>query len=497
MLLEELSEEQKKAVTQSGNVLLTACPGSGKTRVIVYKLAYVLANRDIGDDKNAGIGVCEQSHNSTAGKRTDSKLMVLALTFTVRAAEEMSKRLEAMNIDTSRVWAGTIHAFCLKWIFEPYHHELPEFKGTADKNVKAVMGEQYFKIADEDFCKELIARLKEKYRINPAESINLKFDRFGQPLEKASKFSDILSEYHKTLKQKNLIDFDLLLFYSYRILLQSKELTLKLAAMFELICVDEYQDTQDLQYAIISLLVKANPSKTSVFFVGDVDQAIYKSLGGIAKTHSEIRGELGGMPLKALNLSANYRSSQRIIDFYMNFQQQNIKIKGLGKYAKEKALVTLNRDIHHADIVPEIVRLIKLSLSKGIPENEICVLVPQWWLVTSISKQLMKLLPECHFSSSIARKTASSIIVNTCMGVKGEEFETVIAYGLLRGYVPHWSAIISGDERETSQRLLYVIASRAKLNLHLIAERGRVTNNGKPYEINQELDEVGFTYDLV
>lgn len=53
MLLEELSEEQKKAVTQSGNVLLTACPGSGKTRVIVYKLAYVLAN--------AEIGVCEQS----------------------------------------------------------------------------------------------------------------------------------------------------------------------------------------------------------------------------------------------------------------------------------------------------------------------------------------------------------------------------------------------------------------------------------------------------
>ena len=87
MLLEELSEEQKKAVTQSGNVLLTACPGSGKTRVIVYKLAYVLANRDIGtahkrassrlrstndrsvlqvhedheDDENAEIGVWEQS----------------------------------------------------------------------------------------------------------------------------------------------------------------------------------------------------------------------------------------------------------------------------------------------------------------------------------------------------------------------------------------------------------------------------------------------------
>jgi superfamily I DNA/RNA helicase len=479
MLLEELSEEQKKAVTQSGNVLLTACPGSGKTRVIVYKLAYVLMTKDrsilksLEGDENAEDGVCEQSRK-----------MVLALTFTVRAAEEMSKRLEAMNIDTSRIWAGTIHAFCLKWIFEPYHQQLSELKAG-------------FKIADEDFCKDLVTRLKEKYRINPAESINLKFDRFGQPLEKGSKFTDILSEYHKTLKQKNLIDFDLLLFYSYRILLQSKELTLKLAGIFELICVDEYQDTQDLQYAIISLLVKANPSKTSVFFVGDVDQAIYKSLGGIAKTHSEIRGELGGMPLKALNLSANYRSSQRIIDFYMNFQQQNIKIKGLGKYAKEKALVSLNRDIHYADIVPEIVRLIKLSLSKGIPENEICVLVPQWWLVTSISKQLMKLLPECHFSSSIARKTASSIIVNTCMGVKGEEFETVIAYGLLRGYVPHWSAIISGDERETSQRLLYVIASRAKLNLHLIAERGRVTNNGKPYEINQELDEVGFTYDLV
>lgn len=94
----------------------------------------------------------------------------------------------------------------------------------------------------------------------------------------------------------------------------------------------------------------------------------------------------------------------------------------------------------------------------------------------------------------------AGVVVSTCHGVKGEEYDTVIAFGLLRGYVPHWSVIINGTEREASEReskLLYVICSRAKRRLHLIAERGRTTQRGRPYETAELLKRVRFKYDEV
>ena len=94
----------------------------------------------------------------------------------------------------------------------------------------------------------------------------------------------------------------------------------------------------------------------------------------------------------------------------------------------------------------------------------------------------------------------SGVVVSTCHGVKGEEYDTVIAFGLLRGYVPHWSAIMNGTEQMASEReskLLYVICSRAKRRLHLIAEAGRTTQRGKPYETAKLLKRVRFNYDEV
>ncbi len=82
-----------------------------------------------------------------------------------------------------------------------------------------------------------------------------------------------------------------------------------LSNLFELICVDEYQDTQDLLYAIISSIVKAGNGATSIFLVGDVDQAIYQSLGGVAKSLDEIKVEINHLPIEELTLFGNYRSN--------------------------------------------------------------------------------------------------------------------------------------------------------------------------------------------
>jgi superfamily I DNA/RNA helicase len=91
----------------------------------------------------------------------------------------------------------------------------------------------------------------------------------------------------------------------------------------------------------------------------------------------------------------------------------------------------------------------------------------------------------------------AGVVVNTCHGVKGEEYTTVVCFGLLRGYIPHWEEVFDEnmDDAAESRKLLYVVSSRAKLNVHLIAEHGRETRRGDPYETTRELANAVFDYD--
>ena len=591
MILKNLNEKQTLAVKQDGNVLLIACPGSGKTRVIIHKLAYELAKLP-----------------------ENSKKKIVALTFTIRASEEIFKRLNAMGINSNKIWSGTLHSFCYEFILKPYYSYIPELKNG-------------YSIADESYCSELINSLKTQYNLKIIDPVNLRFNRDGSFVEPKSVQKTLLTEYHSILKNKKLIDFELILFYSYKILFNFPKIQKTLSNLFKLICVDEFQDTQDLLYAIISLIITGGQGNSSLFLVGDTDQAIYESLGGVAKNIDEISAEINNLPITSITLTGNYRSNQRIIDFYTNFQTQKISIEAIGKNAKETGIITFNNTIHHSKIVEEVARLIQINIDKGIPEDEICVLVPQWWLITSVSKKLRGVLPNVNFDASglapmsrnrdniwykLSRlflteptpkiyslryrwatelienftilthsglteyycsernllklinsinsaeregvnylndcfdqflklveidinkyplltenrvsffetinkrltdpdfkvpsdiqsfksfyREMTGIIINTCVGIKGEEFETVIAYGLLNGYIPHWNEIFSGKEKIASKKLLYVICSRAKTNLHLISETGRTTKKGDALVITPELETIKFNYDLV
>lgn len=100
---DDLNEEQVEAINESGNVFLAACPGSGKTRTLIYRIAKQLS--ELNSEKHR----------------------VVAITYTRRAADEIHERIERLGIDTSQLWIGTIHSFCLEWILRPYagfHAEL-------------------------------------------------------------------------------------------------------------------------------------------------------------------------------------------------------------------------------------------------------------------------------------------------------------------------------------------------------------------------------------
>jgi len=579
-----LSDEQRIAVNADGHILLTACPGSGKTRVLTFKVAYELKNI------------------------LSNKKRVIALTFTNRAAEEIKRRITKLDIDTSQLWSGTIHAFCSEWILRPYAGYLDELKNG-------------FVIADEYKSEELISCLKKQYGFAFWESISTRLLPDGNLAEIDPKFHDLLNEYHTTLKDEGLIDFDLMLYYSFKLLNQYPKISKTLNNLFQLICVDEYQDTQQLQYDILSKIVSVEQGKTRIFFVGDEDQAIYGSLGGVAKSLHEIKTEFNGIDIQPLALSGNYRSTQRIIDYYRNYQSSHIEIKSLCDYKSEEGVISYSRTLPFVGLENHIAEIIRANIENGIPENEICVIAPQWWLVIPMGRKLKTLLPNVNFDAiglspllknrenywfKVARlflvdpspkmyafrnrwanelieemdalglhildkyerksrqflkiinaiksdKTtgleyleesfelllnaleidkeknpylkqhwdyffegsrkrlndptfeyatdllsykrafshSTGVVVNTCHGIKGEEFHTVISFGLLHGYIPNWRE----SDSEAARKMLYVISSRAKKHLHLISESGHTTQSGNSYFATGVLLGVDYQYD--
>lgn len=593
MMLDDLNQEQLEVIYSEGNLLLTACPGSGKTRVIINKIAWELSKLD---PKN--------------------KRKILALTFTNRASNEITRRLNRLGALSPEIWSGTIHSFCMEWLIKPYGCYLDELR-------------KGFIIGDEGFIRERVNTLRAKYEIGDFENINMKLDRNGQFSSDVEEHQIFLQEYYQGLKDNQVIDFELLLYYSNRLLFEHPRIAHTLARIFKYILVDEFQDTQDIQYSIISHIVRNSQNDSKVIFVGDTDQAIYDSLGGVAKSFNELKIEIADNDMDSKTLTGNYRSAQRVIDFYRNFQTNDITIHSEATIADEETIITLNNEIDREEIPTEITRLIQYSLDLGIPEHEICVLVPQWWLITSITRRLRQLLTNVSFDASgitpMSRirdnfwykmgrlfltepspkmysiryrwadeiidhfkiltnkefiadqnpqkgllklinkinssevdgiafleesfnellkflkikledysdlndswntyfqtiqnrlnehefdvpsdtesfksfyKENSGIVISTCAGVKGEEFETVIAYGLLHGYLPHWNDIIPPhrDHISASKKLLYVVCSRAKRNLHLIAENGRVTRKGNPLVMNHQLAQLNYEYDKI
>lgn len=566
MILSNLNEHQIAAVTHEGHALITACPGSGKTRVLTRRVAYEIYERI-----------------------SNTKQLVAALTFTNRAAGELENRLDRLNIEPKQLWAGTIHAFCLEWILRPYAGYSPNLK-------------KGFSVVDAHYTESTIQLLKEKYGIDPRYQIDTKINKDRSFIDQGQQVKKLLIEYYQTLKENQQINFDLILYLAYKLLHQFPLIVKNLSKIFTLICVDEYQDTQDLQYEIIHQILRVGKGETAIYYVGDTNQAIYDSLGGIAKPKAEIEKETG-LVLDELHLPGNYRSTQKIIDYYSNFQVSPLSIHAHGNHKDSESIITYNNSVFFESLPEYIASLIKSAVeNEGIDYSEICVLAPQWYPLAQMSRTLSTLLPnmpfdapglsplrrdieniwykmtrlvltephpryfsirvrwarqiveelksqtgsviperylnaktflrlinsihsdeedglrylkivfdliadnlgfsisdfpglksnfDAFFGSAQRRidnpgfdyptdihsfrklfKGRKGIVVNSCQGVKGEEYEFVIAFSLIDGKIPHRTTP-KDQANSSSKRMIYVIASRAKRFLHLISEIGR------------------------
>ena len=290
-LYKDLNEGQKKAVQNfEGPVLILAGAGSGKTRVLVYRIVALILE-----------GKCSLDN-------------ILAVTFTNKAAREMKERVSALLSSYGRStgwtpWIGTFHSICAQILRQNIHllsgRTTVTIYDQADqlRLIKRVMQDLKLdqKVKDPkqfrsqiNLCKRMGLRPHELHRL-PHLSYDSQFENFYQ-------------NYEKSLRQASAFDFESLLLETYQLLLKHPDFLKSIQDQFQYICVDEYQDTNPIQYLLIKKLSERNKN---ICVVGDEDQSIYGWRG--ADMSNIMNFEKDFQNCKTYFLEENYRSTQNII----------------------------------------------------------------------------------------------------------------------------------------------------------------------------------------
>ena len=289
-ILEGLNTAQQEAVqTMSGPVLILAGAGSGKTKTLTHRIANLIAN-----------GVLPQE--------------ILALTFTNKAAREMRERLAKLlgreNSFSFMPWMGTFHSICVKML---------------RIEAESVGLDKSFVIYDTDDRLALIKRAMKELQVSDksvkpkaAEAAISKAKNEGKMPDEMladayypnqQQIARVYERYEEMRKKANAVDFDDLLLYVARLLRERKDIREKWQNRFKHILIDEYQDTNHIQYEIVKLLVN---EERNICCVGDDWQSIYSWRG--ADFTNILNFERDFLGAKVIKLEQNYRSTQNILD---------------------------------------------------------------------------------------------------------------------------------------------------------------------------------------
>ncbi len=314
-IFEKLNAEQIKPVLQTeGAVLVLAGAGSGKTRVLTSRIAYII--EELGVPASA----------------------ILAITFTNKAAKEMQERLSAIT-DVSRAWVCTIHSMCVR-ILRMYAAEVgisPNFSIYSETERNNII-KKSFQECDYDDDKLLKSV---KFHIANAKMLGYEPERYAEEYAGEHDIDEVVkvyTRYQKHLRENNALDFDDLLNETRLLLRKNEEAREYLGGRFRYILVDEFQDTNAVQYEIVKLLASVHGN---LFAVGDDDQSIYGWRG--AKIENILHFEKDFKNAKTFKLERNYRSTKRILKL------ANTVIKNNGN-RKDKTLWTENEDGQEAKV---------------------------------------------------------------------------------------------------------------------------------------------------
>ena len=287
-LLDGLNREQQQAVQHTeGPLLILAGAGSGKTKVLTVRIAYLLAQ---------GVNPYE----------------ILAITFTNKAAKEMKSRVEGLVGDVAnRIWLSTFHSFCAKFL----RFELDNFLGynsnftiydTSDSQVVIKAALKALNLDDKYYpVGAMISAISDaKNKLMFASDFRKQARDFYQ-----QKVADVYEYYEKELRKNNALDFDDLLLVAVKLLQSNATVLDKYSKRFRYVMIDEYQDTNHAQYLLAYLL---SSHWKNIAVVGDADQSIYAWRG--ADIQNILDFEKDYPNCTSIKLEQNYRSTKIILD---------------------------------------------------------------------------------------------------------------------------------------------------------------------------------------
>lgn len=332
--LNSLNNMQKEAVLKTeGPLLILAGAGSGKTRVLTYRIAYLIEN---------GI----------------SPFNILAITFTNKAAKEMKERLDKLTELSKNIWVSTFHSTCVRIL---------------RRDIEKLGYTNQFTIYDADDSEKLIKEICKQFKVNDdvitPKNILSEISRQKDKLITANTYyqnnssdfkkkiiADIYIEYEKKLKENNSLDFDDLIFKTVQLFTTHSEILEKYQDRFHYIMVDEYQDTSTSQYSLIKLLASKHKN---LCVVGDDDQSIYGWRG--ADINNILGFEKDFKGASVIKLEQNYRSTKIILSTANKVIENNFgrKEKSLWTENDDGELITFaksNSDIEEAKYVTEKIK---------------------------------------------------------------------------------------------------------------------------------------------
>lgn len=288
-LLVGLNDRQKEAVEYMGGpLLILAGAGSGKTRVLTYKIAYLL-EKDIV-----------------------KPWQILAITFTNKAAKEMKERVEGLvGQVSSDMWLGTFHSVCVRIL----KREIELLGYTRDFNI-------FDDIDKEKVIKEVMKKLNIDEKMYPAGLLKAEISKAKEVMKdeiayqksamgdfRKEEISKVYTMYQQTLRKNNSIDFDDIIMLTVKLFLENPDRLMYYQEKFQYILVDEYQDTNKTQFLLISLL---SSGTGNICVVGDESQSIYGFRGADISNILNFEKEFPNA--KIVKLEENYRSTKNILN---------------------------------------------------------------------------------------------------------------------------------------------------------------------------------------
>ncbi|MGD0280745.1 MAG: ATP-dependent helicase [Dissulfurispiraceae bacterium] len=303
-MLQGLNRQQKAAVEHFGSpLLLLAGAGSGKTKVLTHKIGYLIREKGFKPNR------------------------ILAITFTKKAAQEMSNRVERMLAIKPRS-VSTFHAFCVRVLREDiaalgrnFDKKFVIYDQTdSKKTLKDILKKFNLDPKEADDAQKSVTKAKQAYRGNIVEYIaSLPFPR--------NKYAEVARAYQMELERSNALDYDDLIYYTTHLFLNQPEILKKWQDRYDFLMVDEFQDTNDIQYSLTKLLSDRN--KNNIFVVADPFQTIYTWRGAVPENVLKFGRDFNAVEMR---LEKNYRSTRKILDV------ANIIISGVDSIWSDKVL---------------------------------------------------------------------------------------------------------------------------------------------------------------